>query len=254
MRKLRFFPRKCHVVLIIIVVVNCYKHNVYNRFCFSLLIVALDLGIHIAFPFHWPSLFSSPFLITASCGHLCLWIKDSADEIEIFKVQYLLKGKSEFDCELWFPFSHIPSFIFKNPLRNNWTLVLLVSPIHTHLCFRPLHQSGVFKAVRLLFIIVHSDLPRSSLRSDGEELRHNYLIRLLQETMSGGLICVRRRLPQQPASLTVRLIGLDHRTRTLLHGTKPIDLAAENIFMNMDRKEKPFLLHCSYTSANVRRN
>lgn len=51
-------------------------------------------------------------------------------------------------------------FVFKSPLGNYWTLVLLVSPIHTHTCASDLFiKVGDFKAAQRLFIINHPDPP-----------------------------------------------------------------------------------------------
>lgn len=71
-------------------------------------------------------------------------------------------------------------FIDKSPPGNDWTLVLLVSTIHTHTCASDLFiKVGVFKAAQRLFIINYSDPPLVLSAKGREELLHNYLIILL---------------------------------------------------------------------------
>lgn len=175
------------------------------------LIEALDLGIHVVFPLHWPSLLNlPPNPITALCGHLCGlgWIEGNADERKramSFPFVFLnisWKARAGLIVNSGSLSLALPIFIFKTPPRNYWDLVLLVSLIHTQCC-RPLHQSGCFQGCPA---VIHNYPLRPSpgpLRSDGEELLHNYLIRLLQETMSGDSFVCAWGCPQQPTSLTV---------------------------------------------------
>lgn len=147
-----------------------YTNNTPKSFCFSFT-GALDLEIHIVFPFHCPSLLILP--PNPITGMTC------ATE----RASFFLKIPLKVTCELIVNSGSLTVplliFIFKSPPGNYWTLVLLVFPIHTHTCASDLFiKVGVFKAAQQLFIINHSDARGSSLRRDREEPLHNYLISL----------------------------------------------------------------------------
>lgn len=136
-------------------------------FSYFLFTRALDLGIHIVFPFHCPSLLILP-------PNPITGMKCAFERASVF-LKMPLKMTLIVNCgSLTFP---LLIFIFKNPPANYWTLVLFVSPIHTHTCASDLFiKVGVFKAAQWLFII---NYPSSSLRRGREEPLHNYLITLL---------------------------------------------------------------------------
>lgn len=149
---LDFLIESCYLtVKVLNGIVILYTNNTPKRFCFSFT-GALDLRIHIIFPFtHCPFLLILP--PNPITGMMCAFERASFFLKMPFKMTLIVNSNS-----LTFP---LLIFIFKSPPGNCWTLVLLVSPIHSHTCASDLFiKAGVFKAAQRLFIINHSDPPR----------------------------------------------------------------------------------------------
>lgn len=106
------------------------------------LVEALDLGIHIIFPLHCPSLLNLPLiqllLYVSSCvswGELKTPLMRQRAMFSLVLFKYLLKG---WNLSLIVNSgSPPPQFLFLKPLQET------AGPnTHSHICRRPLHQSG----------------------------------------------------------------------------------------------------------------